>query len=107
MDVSITMSLYYKHSADGYNLEVVPLPFDQRSIPIPISPKNTDAIQCAGMIEVVVLPCYHTKTRPNVFYAFLYSLSSTVDDFGSNVANVLSDSKYTRTPLAHALPIIM
>ena len=44
-----------------------------------------------------MLPCYHERVL----------CLSIVDDFGNNVASALSDSKYIRMPLAHALPFIM
>ena len=47
---------------------------------------------------------YQAKAR-HVFLC-IYRLSSTVNDCGSNVASALSDSKYTRVPLAHARPFI-
>ena len=80
---------------------------DQRSIPLPISCREEH--QCHPIHwnarGRTMLPCYHAKTR-NVFSCI--SIDSHLQwTTPVVVASALSDSKYTRMPLAHPLPFIM
>ena len=68
-----------------------------------VGPYDTPILVRMSRSEVPTA-CYQAKAR-NVFLC-IYKLSSTVDNCGSNVASALSDSKYTRVPLAHARPFV-
>ena len=104
MNVSIIMSLYYKSLLTVKNLKY----WTHRSIrganlSQSRAEKNTNAIQYTGMLEVVQC-CLVIMRRHEMCFMPFYGLSFTVDDPSCNVASALSDSKYSRMPLAHALP---
>ena len=68
-----------------------------------VGPYDTPILVRMSRSEVPTA-CYQSKAW-HVFLC-IYRLSSTVVNCGSNVATALSDSKYTRVPLAHARPFI-
>ena len=82
-----------KKAADGYKLEVLNIPLDQRSALLHFSQyraeKNTNAIQYVGMLELVKC-CFVITQRHETCVMPFYRRSSTVDDFGSMVDSALS-----------------
>ena len=80
LECIITMSLYYEKCDDGYELEVLNPQFLNSIRGVYLSQsrvkKNTNAMQCAGMVEVVQCFLVIKHRHEMCFICLSYSLDS-------------------------------